>query len=300
MEKRTWLEIRVGIFVCIGLFLSMLVVFLLGGKTSIFQSTYSIYAKFDNVSGLSIGALVSLAGINVGEVEEMTFPANIEDKQTIVRMKINHSFQDRIRKDSKASISTQGLLGDKYIYITMGSSQNSPLKDGDMMATDRGLSIESFADSGQKILDQANESLKKMNELLNDIQNKEGMIHALIYDLEGKDFVKDIMAFTRAGKQILQEVQKGRGIAHALIYDKTDPQMIQEISRTLKNMEKTSQNVHEMTAKIEKGEGTLGGLLNDPTVYSDLKSLLGKANRSKLIQAVIRHTLSQNEKDTLK
>jgi phospholipid/cholesterol/gamma-HCH transport system substrate-binding protein len=75
---------------------------------------------------------------------------------------------------------------------------------------------------------------------------------------------------------------------------------VANFSAAAKNMKSSTENLNSVTAKIEKGEGTVGGLISDPTVYYDLKTLMGKANRSKLLKIVIRHVLSKNEKDTLK
>ncbi len=300
MEKRTALQIKVGIFVSLGLFLAMVTIFFLGGKTGIFERHYFLYTRFDNITGLNVGADIALAGIHVGTVDSMNFSNNPKDNKTIVKLKINRDYQSRILEDSRAIISTQGLLGDKMILITVGINGNRVLQNEEYLEIKESVSLESVAEKGDRLLESLQKPVEKIDALLRDIQEKPGLMHALIYELEGKDFVKDMAAITRSGKNMFQKIEKGNGILHDLVYDKENSAMAKNLSSTLENMKNTSQSLSATTKKIEKGEGSIGALINDPTLYHDFKTLLGKANRSKLIQAVIRHTLSKNEKDTLK
>lgn len=294
MNHKTSTQVRVGIFVSLGIVLSMVVIFLLGGEKSFFERHYSLYSRFDNISGLRIGASVFLAGITVGSVEDIRFPKELDERDVVVRMRIASKYQDRIRGNSESVIATQGLLGDKMIQISVGSPDLEPLNDGDLLKTKKNsVSIEDFATKGGELI-------ANVNNLVKDIQTKEGFVHALIYDIKGATIIEDLSSVMKSAGGVIREVQHGYGVLHSLIYDKTDRNLAKNFSVAIDNMKKTSQNLSDMTTKIDKGEGSIGGLINDPTVYYDLKTLMGKANRSRLIQAVIRHTLSQNEKDTLK
>jgi len=176
----------------------------------------------------------------------------------------------------------------------VGTPEFKPLEDGDLLKTKKNVaSLEDFATKGNLLLD-------NLNQLVKDVKDKDSLVHSLIYDRKGKDLVEDLAGVVRVASHVMDAVRSGRGMLHALIYDNTDPNLSKNLASAADNMKKTTQNLNEMTAKIQKGEGSIGGLINDPTVYYDLKTLMGKANRSRLIQAVIRHTLSQNEKDTLK
>jgi phospholipid/cholesterol/gamma-HCH transport system substrate-binding protein len=73
--------------------------------------------------------------------------------------------------------------------------------------------------------------------------------------------------------------------------------MGKKFSNTIANFESMSKNMKEISSTIEQGEGSVGGLINDPTVYYDLMTLLGNANRNKILRTVIRATLATNEKD---
>ena len=181
----------------------------------------------------------------------------------------------------------------------MGSPEVPPLKDGASLSVKPGLSLEALSDRGTELIDNINKLAKNVNGLVDDVKTKEGMVHALIYDLEGKDIVTDLARVTRSTQSIVRQIQSGNGAIHSLIYDPVRRDLGRILSQTAENMRDVSKNFSAVSAKIERGEGSVGGLVNDPTVYYDLMTLLGKANRNKLIRTVIRATLATNEKDLI-
>lgn len=299
MDKKTGSQVRVGIFVSLGIILTMVVIFMLEGKQSLFERNIVLSARFKDISGLRQGASVFLAGVNVGTVSDIRFPKSLVVKEVEVDMKIMARYQDRIREDSQAAIVTQGLLGDKVILLKIGTPDSPEIKNGDTLKTGKAFSIDSLADDGGELIENLKDVSKSLNSVLKDVKEKKSLLHALIYDYKGEDIIGEVAAMSRSTHAVINEVQHGKGFLHALIYDKSDPQLAKNIAVTVGNMKKTSDNLNQVTQRIEKGEGTIGGLVNDPTVYYDLKTLLGNANRSKLIKAVIRYTLLQNEKQTL-
>ncbi len=146
-------------------------------------------------------------------------------------------------------------------------------------------------------MDNINRLSKNIDGLVNDVKNKEGMVHALIYDPNGKKIIADLSRVTSSAQSVVHQIQNGNGTLHALIYDPVTKDIGKAFSQTAENLRATSAHFDSISGKIEKGEGSVGGLINDPTVYYDLMTLLGKANRNKLLRTVIRATLATNEKD---
>jgi len=95
-------------------------IFLIGNKDFLFNSTYLLKADFQNVGGLNNGAAVRIGGIHQGTVKEIDLPSQPDGKVTVV-MNLKSATRNIIKKDSRASIKTEGLLGDKYIEISFGS-----------------------------------------------------------------------------------------------------------------------------------------------------------------------------------
>jgi phospholipid/cholesterol/gamma-HCH transport system substrate-binding protein len=126
--KKANIEFVVGIFLIFG-FLAFAYISLQFGEFSIFSrgQNYTILADFDSVSGLKKGALVSIAGVNVGKVSNIRLT---EGQQAEVALYLDKDV--KITEDAIASIKTQGIIGDKYISISQGGS-DVYLADGGMI-----------------------------------------------------------------------------------------------------------------------------------------------------------------------
>jgi len=129
MQVTRTTEIWVGAFVALGLvalfFVSMQVSNLGDFKSS--RGSYVLKAHFGNVGGLKVRAPVSMAGVTLGRVEKITFDAS--RYEALVEMRIDPSYK-QLPEDTSASILTAGLLGEQYIGLSAGGSDDF-LKDGD-------------------------------------------------------------------------------------------------------------------------------------------------------------------------
>src|SRR5438552_619894 len=121
---------RLGAFIIVALLAFGFMVFLLGDKQLLFSRTYRINAPFDNVAGLEEGAPVRAGGVRIGTVKSIQLPHKPEDKIN-VELDLADSTHDVIKKDSIATIETEGLLGNKYIAVSFGSSDAEQARNGD-------------------------------------------------------------------------------------------------------------------------------------------------------------------------
>lgn len=126
---------RVGVFIFLGLLFLSIGIFLIGNKDFLFSSTYGLKAEFQNVGGLNNGADVRVGGIHEGTVKEIDLPLQ-SDGKVIVVMNLRSGTRNIIKKDSHASIKTEGLLGDKYIEISFGSAKGDAVQNGDTIASE--------------------------------------------------------------------------------------------------------------------------------------------------------------------
>jgi len=126
---------RVGIFVFLALLFLSIGIFLIGNKDFLFSSTYRLKADFQNVGGLNDGAEVRVGGIHQGTVKEIDLPSQPDGKVTVV-MNLRNQTRDIIKKDSRASIKTEGLLGNKYVEISFGSLKGEAVQNGDAIASE--------------------------------------------------------------------------------------------------------------------------------------------------------------------
>jgi phospholipid/cholesterol/gamma-HCH transport system substrate-binding protein len=137
MNKR-YIELIVGIFVIIGIFCAGYLAVRLGKMELLGGKYYNISAKFYSVSGLKTGARVEIAGVQVGQVEDISLDE--KTKAALVKMKINDDVT--LEDDVIASIKTAGLLGDKYINLSPGGSDMKLEPGGMIIETESAVDIE--------------------------------------------------------------------------------------------------------------------------------------------------------------
>lgn len=136
--KKINFDAMVGLFVLVG-FLAFVYMSLQLGEFSVFsmEKTFSVRANFSNVSGLKRGALVEMAGVNVGKVSNISLG---ENDQAQVQLQINNGV--KITDDAIASIKTQGIIGDKYIKISQGGSEELLVDGGFITETESAVDLE--------------------------------------------------------------------------------------------------------------------------------------------------------------
>jgi len=273
---------------------------------------YDLVARFGDVKGLIGSAPVRLAGMRVGQVKSVGFDTGDPDRPgLLVVMQIDREVQERIRTDSVATIGSAGLLGDRVIEITIGTPEGEMLRDGDELASVDPLDLNITIDKGARALDNvanlaANlntlvedfdresggerlaESVASLGDIIVEVQEGEGLLHSLIYDTSEGTGVQSIEGSLATLERILLEVDQGEGVLHSLIYDKPSEQDI-----LLEALE-AGARLNSILAKIDRGEGTFGLMLNDPTLYEEIKILVGGANRSAVVRAMI-WMMSQEE-----
>src|SRR6266446_1523619 len=108
------LQIRIGSFILAGLGVFLAIIYLLGAQARYFERKYDLIAEFAEVGGLIDGATVRLAGVQIGRVTAVELPEKPGGKVRVT-LTIARRFSERVRRDSEAKISTQGLLGDKIV-----------------------------------------------------------------------------------------------------------------------------------------------------------------------------------------
>ncbi|MBN1334742.1 MAG: MCE family protein [Deltaproteobacteria bacterium] len=245
MERNLVQEIKVGITVVVVLLLIGLATFMLGGSTDLLAVRYRLNASYQDISGLRTGAVVRLAGIDVGEVTQIRFAEDPREKRVFVQFNLIDRFRSRIRKDSVASIQTEGVLGDKYISVSVGSPDQEVLVSGDWIQTNEAVDIVSYADRATEILDNTAHIARKVNNMLGqDQESVQASLSRTMATLEG----------------LIVEVQEGSGLLHDLVYNAS---LSASIHRSLANLEATSETLARMTREVEEGQGLAHALIYD-------------------------------------
>jgi phospholipid/cholesterol/gamma-HCH transport system substrate-binding protein len=139
MKKEIIHKIKLGIFVSIGIALFVTGIYFIGETRKLFSSTFRISAMFKDVNGLQVGNNVRFAGINVGTIEGIEI---ITDSSVKVDMILDVKTQQFIKKDAKAIIGSDGLMGNKIMNVSPGTTGNPPIENNDMIGTTKPISFD--------------------------------------------------------------------------------------------------------------------------------------------------------------
>src|SRR5579863_2644386 len=143
---------RLGAFILATLAILATGVFVIGSKQYLFSSTYQLKAQFDNVVGLDAGGDVRVGGVHSGSVRSILLPHQPGGKVTVI-MDLDKSTHEIIKRDSTASIQTEGLLGNQFMAISFGSAGKPEVHDGDMIASQPPLEMADLLTKTDAILD---------------------------------------------------------------------------------------------------------------------------------------------------
>ncbi len=259
MEFKIDHQIKTGIFVVIGMMIVVLSFLYLGDEKVSLAGRYTLKVRLSQVQGLSPGSQVTLSGLRVGRIRQIDFADDSAD--LIALLEIDKSHQKRITQGAVAGVKTLGALGDKYIYITPGSAQAEPLQDGAQLVSDGG---EDFLDIlAQKSSDLSN-VVNQLNILLTNM-NEQG---------RSRVAMENLVSASAQFKALMVE------------------------TRDALNKDKMKQVVDRMASimtKIDKGDGTLGALINDPTLHQKLSHFMGDSPRRQFLKPLIRETIQHQE-----
>ncbi|HDH06411.1 MAG TPA: outer membrane lipid asymmetry maintenance protein MlaD [Nitrospirae bacterium] len=134
--KNINIETGVGIFLIAGLLCLGYLSVKLGDVNLFGSDRYPVSARFANVSGLKVGASVEVAGVSVGKVSKI----NLDDYEALVELEIDPDI--RLQEDAIASIRTQGIIGDKYVKIKVGGSEEYIDEGGELLETESAIELE--------------------------------------------------------------------------------------------------------------------------------------------------------------
>lgn len=348
------LELRVGIFVTLGLLVGAAVIFALGNQSSLFARRATYHAVFTNVDGLRPGAPIRMAGVDVGSVSAVTLRP---DGRCDVTLRIVSEQAHFVTTESRATIGSKGLLGDKLVDVTPGSGD--PLPEGGEITSEEGGGLFGALATAGDAIDEARPAIANLRhltetlaeeqlqqdirdiahniaELTRMIREDDGTIHRLISDPEMADSVQSTLVSLRASstelaatarnvRAITSEIAHGDGSVHEIIYGDGASQLVANLTDTaaeaasiLRDVRTGDGNAHELlygdsagdlisnltamstdlraiVADVRAGRGTIGGLLVDPSIYEDVRRLVGNLERNEILRALVRYSIREDE-----
>jgi phospholipid/cholesterol/gamma-HCH transport system substrate-binding protein len=481
-KKQRSSDVRVGVFVAVGVVATFLSLFVIGQERKLWEKSATLKARFANVAGLKVGGQVRLAGVSIGIVSKIQLPeldpkadsailpsfdlaqvpapdgsalvsvplpvkvktfadplnvaliasdpdekleATVEvvgtdfhdqparerimvrlrglegaavgkvyfkviDSVTLkvlkdqnagatlqlgdgtarkltVEMRVTADVLERIRTDSVVTTANEGLLGDRFIDITIGSLSKPQVNDGDLLLSAEGVDVGAALATTGEIIDNVNgsvesirallegfrkaggeativaamksvqdiadeiehgqglihqlvydrstgaqyrdivgnvnassntlkESLLKVDTLLSDVRTNKSLVHELVYGEQGQATIEDARRLIAEATQIVGDVRTGDGFVHNLIYKDDRGEMLASLNAAAADLKVITGDAKGIVADVKSGKGTVGQLLKDPTVYEDLKVLLGNVRRNDAVKSLVRYAIEQEDK----
>lgn len=284
--------ITVGIFIFLGIAIFLLGVFTLGGQKKTFVKTFGLNVVFDDIQGLKAGNNVWFSGVKIGTIKKIQFYGT---SQVQVFLSIDESAHQYIHKDAKASISSDGLIGNKIVVIDGGSVKFPFVEDGDQLQVNKSLSTDDI----MKTLQVNNRNLVDITAdfkvLAKNLVEGKGTVGALLTDeqiaADFKAMVVNLSNTTESANRMAAELNRfshklnnEEGFVNKIISDTSMfnklESSVAEFQRMAKSAALATENLNKASAQLNNNDNALGLLLNDKATAEQLKHVMGNLETS--------------------
>jgi phospholipid/cholesterol/gamma-HCH transport system substrate-binding protein len=314
-------ETRVGSLVLAALVLAGTAIFLLGRQQHVWERKVDYDVHFARTNGLQRGAPVSLSGLPIGSVDELHFASEPGANHIEVKVRVDADVASRIRTDTRATIRTLGLLGDKYIELVPGDDAAADaIPAGGLIPSVDPMDYEALVGkSGGDIVSNVAEVTAALKDVLQTIQRGEGLLGAMLQNrefgtrtLENLDTTMASLKATGASlDRIAHRIDAGEGALGRLV---TDPKLAQSVERSLQSLERVTRRLErgqgaamrlvddkeygdhllaklqlavdglaDVVAKLNRRDGTLGKLINESSLHDETRGLVKDMRSSWLV-----------------
>lgn len=257
-----WAELKIGMIAVLAIVLASALILAVGGQGGFFWQRFPVKTRFNNVLGMKSGAIVRVAGNDVGKVTSVAFAG----AQVEVGMELSRDIRHLITDKSVASIGSLSLLGEPIVEISP-APEGTPVQDGAMLESNQ--SAGAIADAASA----AAGTLEQVKSLLTDMQSGKGALGKLMTD---DALYTEATALAASANALTRQISAGKGTIGALM---NDPSAYASLKNTLEQLQ-------SMLDRVQQGEGALGMLMNDPAIgkalsgsSANLEAITGKLSR---------------------
>lgn len=262
-------QLKVGIIVIVAALLLTALLFLMTSSSGLglFSHKLTVTTYFENAAGVKEGAAVNLQGVTIGEVKEVSVVPDANRKLTPIRvvMKLDGKYQQDLHKDTKAALSTVGVLGDTVVDLNSQAATGPQLQDGDELRTLETPNLQDVVKASQGTIESVNVILAKLDRIVDTISSGKGSVGGLIYD----------DTLYRRANETINELNKievglnnGQGSIGKLLKD----------DAMYRNLNTATAKLNHLADDLDAGKGSAGKLLKDDALYNNLNQTLQHAN----------------------
>jgi phospholipid/cholesterol/gamma-HCH transport system substrate-binding protein len=243
-ESNNRKKLAVGVFVFLGMLILVIGVVVIGGQRKSFTKSIRLQVVFDDVQGLQAGNNVWFSGMKVGTVKGVEFYGR---SQVEVILNVERQAQPHIRKDTKARISTDGLVGNKIVVLSGGSDSVAPVADNDRLQSEQ--------EAG-------------MQEMMSTLQASNG----------------NLLAITGNLKAVSEKLRAGQGTLGELL---NDPSFAETLRGSIGHLraasaasERMIDNLETFSTRLKQPDGLVNELITDTTVFRRLQDAVAQLNKA--------------------
>lgn len=287
-------NVRLGIFVTVGLVILVVALYIIGKNQNFFGSSYPLRARFHNVSGLMVGNNVRYSGIQSGTVNKIIV---IDDTTIEVALLVDVKMKPYIHMGATATIGSDGLMGNKLININPGDATAPLLAEGSLLGTKKVNSTDDMLETlsvtnndVQIIAQNLKNTVVRLNnstalwQVLNDSTLPRNLQTSMANIRIATEDIKELSA---AINDLVKDAERGEGVAGVLLKDK---QSADNIKTTIANVSKISQDANTLVAhtdsvvkqlqqNMNNGPGTVHAVLKDTGMVHKLNASLSSIEK---------------------
>jgi len=267
MPRKTGREWKVGLLIIGALGLLGIGIFLIGEQSNLFTRKNRYVTYFRSVGGLNQGSPVQLNGVEVGTVKDIVLPTAAEATEIKVEIEVDERYAARIRQDSMARIKTLGLLGDKYVELTTGSTDAEPIPPGGVIPAAPPTNVDKLVNSGEDVMDNVVQISADLRDILRRMEQGKGLLGELTTESETGERVTDAIVETmETVSRVARKIEDGDGPIPRLIQD---PELADRMTSSVQRLDR-------ILDQVENGDGLLPALLKDPSTKEDFQATLAE------------------------
>ncbi|NVO00969.1 MAG: MCE family protein [Geobacteraceae bacterium] len=255
-DNLKWAQVKTGVFILVALLLFGGGILMMGDKTKMFVDKGEISLIMSDVAGLKVGAPVWLAGVDVGLVTDIGFETPEKNNEITVLLQIDKNALKKINTDSKITIKTRGLMGEKYVDITPSHAYS--LTPPTVI---RGENVARLDD----VMAKAGASFDRLNKVMEKVENGEGTLGKLMTD---KKLYDNLATLSMELRILADTINRGEGSLGKLMRsDEPYKRIIGILNRADATL-----------TDIQSADGTLGRLIRDRELYDKMVKLADKSS----------------------
>jgi phospholipid/cholesterol/gamma-HCH transport system substrate-binding protein len=264
MKNKSNNSVWIGLFIFIALLGFVFAIFVIGNRRGMFKENMTLNAYFNSSDGVRRGALVKLLGVEIGTVNSVDITINNNVK---IGLKIDKDYSQFLKKDSEASIEVEGIMGDKFISISPGTTQSELLKENDSINTVEPFNIGSIIKQAQTSINNVTALTEDLRMIFENVRSGRGTIGKLINDEAMYNNLN--LATSYVDTTLREAAAQLRNISASYTG------IISSIDNVVTGADSVITAVNTIMSRIKEGEGTIWALFTKNDLHDSLLRAIG-------------------------